>query len=197
MRSMRSFLMAVPMSLVAAPLLAQDAPPASGGTLMSLQTNLMFWTLLIFLVLFFLLTKLAFKPITAAVEAREKSLEDALAAAKRDREEAAQLLADHKKQIDAARGEAQKVIADARTTAEKMRSDLLEKARAEQQATIERAAQEIQREKERAVAELRHAAVEMAILGASRVIEENLDSDKNRRLVEQFLSTVQPPRGIA
>ena len=196
MRSMRSFLMAVPMTLVAAPLLAQDAP-APGGTLMSLQTNLMFWTLLIFLVLFFLLSKLAFKPITAAVEAREKSLEEALAAAKRDREEAAQLLADHRKQIDAARGEAQKLIADARETAEKMRNDLLEKARAEQQATVERAAQEIQREKERAVAELRREAVEMAILGASRVIEENLDSDKNRRLVEQFLSTVQPPKGIA
>ncbi|OYV65497.1 MAG: ATP synthase F0 subunit B, partial [Gemmatimonadetes bacterium 21-71-4] len=117
--------------------------------------------------------------------------------AKRDREEAGRLLADHKQQIDAARGEAQKVIADARTTAEKMRNDLLEKARAEQQATIERAAQEIRREKERAVAELRREAVELAILGASRVIEENLDSDKNRRLVEQFLATVQRPRGIA
>ncbi len=53
-------------------------PAAPGGTLMSLQSNLMFWTLLIFLVLFFLLTKFAFKPITAAVEAREKSLEEAL-----------------------------------------------------------------------------------------------------------------------
>ncbi|MDE3172823.1 MAG: F0F1 ATP synthase subunit B [Gemmatimonadota bacterium] len=196
MRSMRSFLMAVPMTLAAAPLLAQDATEGS-GTLMSLQTNLMFWTLLIFLVLFFLLSKLAFKPITAAVEAREKSLEEALAAAKRDRDEAARLLADHKQQLDAARGEAQKVIADARAVAEKLRNDVLEKSRAEQTAIIERAAQEIQREKERAVAELRREAVEMAILGASRVIEENLDSDKNRRLVEQFLSTVRAPKGMA
>ena len=196
MRSMRSFLMAVPMTLVAAPLLAQDATESS-GTLMSLQTNLMFWTLLIFLVLFFLLTKLAFKPITAAVEAREKSLEDALAAAKRDREEAAHLLAEHKAQIDAARGEAQKVMADARATAEKMRNDMLEKSRAEQSAIIERAAQEIQREKERAVADLRREAVELAIAGASRVIEENLDSDKNRRLVESFLSTIKPPKAIS
>ncbi|MDE3129037.1 MAG: F0F1 ATP synthase subunit B [Gemmatimonadota bacterium] len=184
------------MTLAAAPLLAQDATEGS-GTLMSLQTNLMFWTLLIFLVLFFLLSKLAFKPITAAVEAREKSLEEALAAAKRDRDEAARLLADHKQQLDAARGEAQKVIADARAVAEKLRNDVLEKSRAEQTAIIERAAQEIQREKERAVAELRREAVEMAILGASRVIEENLDSDKNRRLVEQFLSTVRAPKGMA
>jgi F-type H+-transporting ATPase subunit b len=191
MRFMRSFAYAVPMMLAASPLLAQEGS-GGGSSLVSLKSNLMFWTLLIFLVLFYLLTKFAFKPITAAVEAREKSLEDALAAAKRDRDEAALLLADHRKQIDTARGEAQKVIADAREAAEKMRNDLLGKAHAEQQATVERAAQEIQREKERAVAELRREAVEMAILGASKVIEENLDSDKNRKLVEAFLTTIKP-----
>jgi len=195
MRSMRSSLMAVPMALVATPLLAQEAK-APGGTLMSLQSNLMFWTLLIFLVLFYLLTKFAFRPITAAVEARERSLEEALAAAKRDRDEAAQLLAEHRAQIESARGEAQKVIADARGIAEKMRNDMLEKAHAEEQATVERAVGEIQREKERAVAELRREAVEMAIAGASRVIEENLDSDKNRKLVEAFLSTLKPSKVV-
>lgn len=181
------------MLLVASPLLAEEAQ-APGGSLMSLQSNLMFWTLLIFLVLFFLLSKFAFKPITAAVEAREKALEDALASAKRDRDAAAALLAEHQAQIDAARSEAQKLIAEARATGEQLRSDMLEKSRAEQQATVERAVQEIQREKERAVAELRHEAVEMAIAGASRVIEENLDSDKNRKLVENFLSTIKPSK---
>jgi len=190
---MRSFRLSVPMLLLAAPLLAQE-PAAPGGTLMSLQTNLMFWTLLIFLVLFYLLTKFAFKPITAAVEAREKALEDALASAKRDRDEAAALLAEHRAQLDAARGEVQKLIADGRATAEKMRHDLMEKARAEQQDTVERGVQEIQREKERAVAELRREAIEMAIAGASRVIEENLDSEKNRKLVERFLSTLKPAK---
>ena len=190
---MRSFRLSVPMLLLAAPLLAQE-PAAPGGTLMSLQTNLMFWTLVIFLVLFYLLTKFAFKPITAAVEAREKALEDALASAKRDRDEAAALLAAHRAQLDAARGEVQKLIADGRATAEKMRHDLMEKARAEQQDTVERGVQEIQREKERAVAELRREAIEMAIAGASRVIEENLDSEKNRKLVERFLSTLKPAK---
>ncbi len=190
---MRSLHLSLAMLTVASPLLAQEAP-APGGTLMSLQTNLMFWTLVIFLVLFYLLSKFAFKPITAAVEAREKALEEALASAKRDRDEAAKLLADHKAQIDAARSEGQKLIADARTVADKMRNDILEKARAEQQATVERAVAEIQREKERAVAELRREAVEMAIAGAGRVIEENLDSDKNRKLVERFLSTLKPAK---
>ncbi len=193
MRFMRSMAYTVPMMLAASPLLAQEGQGA-GSSLVSLKNNLMFWTLLIFLVLFYLLTKFAFKPITAAVEAREKSLEEALAAAKHDRDEAATLLAEHRAQIEAAHGEAQKVIADARGIAEQLRTDMLEKARGEQQAAVERAVQEIEREKERAVADLRREAVEMAIAGASRVIEENLDSDKNRKLVENFLSTMQPSK---
>jgi F-type H+-transporting ATPase subunit b len=190
MRFMRSIAYAAPMMLAASPLLAQEG----GSSLVALQGNVMFWTLLIFLVLFWAVTKFAFKPITAAVEAREKSLEEALAAAKRDRDEAATLLAKHSAQLDAAHGEAQKLIADARGAAEKLRHDMLEKSRAEQQAAIERGVQEIAREKERAIAELRREAVEMAIAGASRVIEENLDSDKNRKLVDRFLSTLKPAK---
>ena len=90
--------------------------PRQGG-LLTPHGGLMFWTLVIFLVLFFILAKFAFKPITAAVEAREKALEDAIEAAKRDREEAARLLAEHARQLEAARGEAQKLIAEAARSA--------------------------------------------------------------------------------
>src|SRR5450755_3649340 len=99
---------------VSALLLAGNAAVAAaqdgGGGLMSLQVNLMFWTLVIFVILYFILKKLAFGPITAAVEAREKALEDAIEGAKRDRDAAAALLAQHQANIDAARGEAQKLI---------------------------------------------------------------------------------------
>ena len=166
------------------------APPPSGGGLMSLQLNLMFWTLDIFLVLYFLLRKFAFGPITAAVEAREKALEDAIEGAKRDRDAAAKVLAEHQAQLDAARGEAQKLIADGRAVAEKMRADLLEQTRREQQDMLERARREIESEKERAISQLRREAVDLALAGASKVIEQNLESEKNRQLVERYLSSI-------
>ena len=166
------------------------APPLSGGGLMSLQLNLMFWTLGIFIVLYFLLRRFAFGPITAAVEAREKALEDAIESAKRDRDAAAKLLADHQAQLDAARGEAQKLIADGRAVAEKMRADLLEQTRREQQDMLERARREIESEKERAISQLRREAVDLALAGASKVIEQNLESEKNRQLVERYLSSI-------
>lgn len=166
------------------------APAPSGGGLMSLQLNLMFWTLGIFLVLYFLLRKFAFGPITASVEAREKALEDAIEGAKRDRDAAAKVLAEHQAQLDAARGEAQKLISDGRAIAEKMRADLLEQTRREQQDMLERARREIEREKERAIAQLRREAVDLALAGASKVIEQNLESEKNRQLVERYLSSI-------
>jgi F-type H+-transporting ATPase subunit b len=165
-------------------------PPPSGGGLMSLQLNLMFWTLLIFVILYFILSRFAFGPITAAVEAREKALEEAIEGAKRDRDAAAKLLEKHQAQIDAARGEAQKLIADGRALAEKMRADLLDHTRKEQQDMLERARLEIESEKEKALAQLRREAVNLAIVGASKVIEQNLESQKNRQLVESYLASI-------
>jgi F-type H+-transporting ATPase subunit b len=167
---------------------AQEAP--GGGGLMSLQVNLMFWTLLIFVILYFILSRFAFGPITAAVEKREKALEDAIEGAKRDREAAAKLLAEHQAAIDAARGEGQQLIAEARAVAEKMRTDFLEQTRREQQEMLERARREIESEKDKAIAQLRRDAVDLALAGASRVIEQNLESEKNRQLVESYLSSI-------
>lgn len=166
------------------------AQEPGGGGLMSLQVNLMFWTLLIFVVLYFLLSKFAFPKILGAVEAREKALEDAIESAKRDREAAAKLLQEHQAAIAASRDEAQKLIADGRAVAEKMRGDMLEQTRREQQDLLERARREIDSEKERAIAQLRREAVDLALAGASKVIEQNLETDKNRKLVESYLASI-------
>jgi F-type H+-transporting ATPase subunit b len=150
----------------------------------------MFWTLLIFIVLFFILQRFAFKPLTAAVEARERALEEAIQGAQRDREEAARHLQDQIKALEAARAEAQRVIADGRTTGEKLRAEMLEQTKQQQHELLERARVEIDNERLRAIADLRREAVDLALAGASRVIERNLDDQTNRKLVESFLSTV-------
>ena len=188
---MRSLLTAVAASLaIAGPLVAQEAEQHEPVNLLSPNTGLMFWTLLIFVVLFFVLQRFAFKPLTAAVEARERALEEAIQGAKRDREEAARQLQEQIKALEAARAEAQRVIAEGRTTAEKLRADMLEQTKHQQHELLERARVEINNERMRAIADLRREAVDLALAGASRVIERNLDDQTNRKLVESFLSTV-------
>lgn len=177
-------------------LLVLSATPAAAEevkkSLLEPSYGLMVWTLVIFVILVGILSKYAFGPITAAVVAREKALEDAINAAKRDREEAASVLAEHRAKLDALHGEGQKIIADARVAAERVRSELVEQAHAEQASMLARARQEIESEKVRAIAELRREAVDLAIAGASKVIEKNLDQTSNRQLVESFLASVTP-----
>jgi len=188
---MRSLLRSLVLSAVlAAPALAQEQAPRAD--LLAPNLGLMAWTLIIFIILAIVLSKFAFGPITASVRAREQALEEAINAAKRDREEAAALLAEHRAALDASRGEAQKLIAEARGTAERVRADLVEQAHAEQASLLARARQEIENEKVRAIVELRREAVDLAILGAGKVIERNLDQASNRQLVENFLASVTP-----
>jgi F-type H+-transporting ATPase subunit b len=177
-------------TLSSLPASAQEA--TAKADLLSPSYGLMAWTLIIFVVLLVVLAKFAFGPITAAVEAREKALEDAISAAKRDREEAARLLAEHRASLEASRGEAQKIIADARAAAERVRTDLVEQAHQEQSDMLARARSEIESEKARAITELRREAVELAIAGAGKVIGRNLDQPSNRQLVESFLASVTP-----
>jgi F-type H+-transporting ATPase subunit b len=194
---MRMTLLRALMLLVSAASTAAAQEAEERVNILAPKAGLMIWTLIIFGILFFILKRFVFPPLTAAVEARERALEEAIEGAKRDREEAARILAEHRRQIEAARTEAQRYIAEGRATGEKMRNDLLEQARQQQQELVERARRDIESEKERAIADLRREAVELAIAGASRVIEKNLDDQANRRLVEGFLSTLEPSRAGA
>jgi len=172
---------------------AQEA--AQSQNLLSPNGGLMFWTLVTFVFLFLILYKFVFPPMFAAVEAREKALEDAIEAAKRDRDAAAQLLAEQQRQIDASRNEAQKIIVEGRQIGDKVRAQMIEETHQQQQQMLERARREIEQEKERAIDEMRRESVELAIAGASKVIEKNLDDQSNRKIVETFLSSI--PTGKA
>ena len=99
---------------------------------------------------------------------------------------------EQKKAIQEARAEAQRLIAEGRSAGDKVRADMLEQSRVQGQEMIDRARRDIQAEKDRAVAELRREAVDLAIAGASKVIEKNLDDQSNRKLVEDFLSSLKP-----
>ncbi len=177
-------------AIAGAPAAAQEAHQTPN--LLSPSYGLMFWTLVIFVLLLAILSKYAFRPITAAVEAREQALEEAISAAKRDRDEAALLLAQHRAALDASRAEGQKLIADARAAAERVRTELVEQAHGEQAKMLERARAEIATEQAKAIAQLRREAVDLAILGAGKVIGQNLDRAANRQLIENFLASVTP-----
>jgi F-type H+-transporting ATPase subunit b len=177
----------------ASPLLAQEGEHRVD--LLSPNTGVMFWTLIIFVALLIILSRFAFKPLTRAVEERERKLSELLESAQKDRDDAARLLAEQQKALDASRADAQRVIAEGRTTAEKLRNEMLEQTKHQQQELLVRARTEIDNERKRAIADLRREAVDLALAGASKVIERNLDDQTNRKLVESFLASVPAGNG--
>src|SRR5271163_4647918 len=134
MRRLTSFFALIAMlALAAAPAAAQSETPSASANILTPNGGLMVWTLVIFVILLFVLGRYAFGPITEQVRKREQALTDALEGAKHDREEAAKLLAEQRRQLEAARDEGQKLIADARNAAERSRQDLVAQAHAQQQ----------------------------------------------------------------
>ncbi len=176
--------------------LAQEAERAGGGAAgpLSVDGGLVIWTLVVFGLLLFVLRRSAWPLLLAAVREREQKLERMLAEAAKDREEAAALLAEHKRLVAAARAEAQELIAQARTVAEKERATLLAQAREQYEQLLARARKEIEGEKEKAILELRREAVDLSIAAASKLIEANLDSEANRRLVMEYLANLEQAR---
>ena len=90
-----------------------------------------------------------------------------------------------------ARAEAQDLMAKAKVVSQKEREQLLAKTREEQEQLLERARREIEAEKEKAILALRREAVDLSIAAASKLVESNLDSDANRRLVLEYLASLE------
>ena len=193
---LRTTTLAAAITLSATSLLAQEHEATAPVDLLEPRAGLMFWTLIIFLILFAVLSKFAFKPLFESVEARELALEDAIEGAKRDRAAAAELLAQQRALLEAGRADAQKFIVDSRAVAEKMRADMLAETKHQQEALLDGARRSIEGEKIAAIAQLRRESVDLAIAGASRVIEKNLDNANNRRIVENFLGSLEGVKGV-
>jgi F-type H+-transporting ATPase subunit b len=168
--------------------ITQASEHASGP--LTVEGGLMVWTIVVFLLLLAILRKFAWPAILGAVEALERQLAEAA----RDREQAAALLAEHQKLVADAKAQAHAIIAEGRGVAEKDRALAIEKTRQEQEELLARARREIAAERDKAVAELRREAVDLSLAAASRLVEKRLDSDTDRKLVTDYLASLDAQR---
>ena len=97
--------------------------------------------------------------------------------------EAAKLLAGAKEEVHS-------LINEAKGVAQAEREQLLAKTREEQSRILERAKREIDAERERAVGQLRQDAVELSLAAAAKLIQERLDSDADRKIVEEYIGSL-------
>lgn len=188
-------------ALLLAPLLTpmalfgQEHGTEGGGGLFDINAGLSVWTVVIFLTVLIVLWRFAFGPILAAVNAREEGINKALEEARSRQAEAERLLEEHKQQLADARRQAQEILAEGREAGGRLQKEIEGKARDESEAILTRAKAEIEREKEAAADVLRRETVDLALAVASKLLNEKLDSEQDRRLVVDFvdgLSTKSP-----
>jgi F-type H+-transporting ATPase subunit b len=156
--------------------------------------GLFIWTIVTFLVLLTLLAKFAWGPLLAALESRQalirKSLDDA-ALAKSELErlnvEAAQI-------VQKARLDADGIIAQSRVDGDRLREELRQKARAEADHIVKNAERQIQLETSRALEQLRHEAVDLSVMIASKILQRNVSKADNERLIDDAIKQVESRR---
>ncbi|MFQ5704333.1 MAG: F0F1 ATP synthase subunit B [Gemmatimonadales bacterium] len=157
----------------------------------SIKTGMMFWTLIIFGLMLGILWKWVWPVIVRSVEEREQRIAGQLEHADKLNAEAKAALEEHNRLLAKSKDEAQALIAEAKSVAEKEREHLLEKTRQEQEQLLERAKREIEAERERAVAGLRREAVDLSLAAAAKLIRQKLDSETDRKVVEDYLASLE------
>src|SRR3989442_5935420 len=156
--------------------------------------GLFIWTIVTFLVLLALLAKFAWRPLLEALDTRQKAITKALDDAQKAKQELERLNAESAQIVARARVEADGIISQSRSDGERLRQEIRQKARAEADMIVKNAERQIQLETTRALDQIRHEAVDLSVMIASKIIQRNLSKEDNERLIDEALKQVERPR---
>jgi F-type H+-transporting ATPase subunit b len=155
--------------------------------MLEINPGLVLWTIISFTLLVAVLGKFAWKPILKALEEREDKIQSALDQADRARAEATELLKQNEQNMARAEQEYQKMIRESKEMAEKLKEEIVGKARQQAQHELQRANEEIQRSVDVAKQQLRTEVADLAIKVAEKILDESLDGQKQKKMVDSFL----------
>jgi F-type H+-transporting ATPase subunit b len=162
--------------------------PLATNALISVTPGLMIWTIVCFLIALFVLKRYAFGPIQKMIDERRERIRRSLEDAEEAREEARRLLEEHRSLIGQARSEGEQILAEARRVAESQRERVKEETEAERQRRLEDIKRQIEAETQRALGQIRAEVAELTLAAASKVTRKTLDSEDDRRLIEEAVS---------
>jgi F-type H+-transporting ATPase subunit b len=148
-------------------------------------TGLIIWQLIVFVLLVFLLAKLAWKPIITSLKEREKSIQDALDTAEKARLEMSKLKSDNENLLKQAREEREKILRDARDASNRMKEEAQVEAKKSADRIVEDARAAIQAEKNTALKEVKSLVANLSLEVAGKILQRNLVDDKAQKSLTQ------------
>lgn len=174
----------------ATPLLAAAAEAEGGWNPLQGDFGNFFWTVVVLLIVFWVLSKYAWGPVLSGLQSREDFIKSSLEQAKGERDEARALLGEYEAKLASAREEIDAMIDEARRDAASLREREETAAKAEARQILDRVRREIEIAKDTAVADLYARATELSTLAASRILERELTAADHERLIAESIAAV-------
>jgi len=158
--------------------------------LVQLDPGLFVWSIITFMVLFFVLAKFAWKPLLKMLQDREDMIRTSLDDAEKAKVELERLNEESESIMAKARSEAQTILADGKAAAEKVKEDTVAKAKEQANKIREDAEKQILVEKDKAIADIKQEVVNISLSVAEKLIHKNLSDADNKALIEESLKKV-------
>src|SRR3954447_27027432 len=171
------------------PLAAEEAE-SGGNFLVSPGVGLMIWTLVLFLITMWVLSKVAFPKIQEALDKRAATIAESINAAERQRKESDELLSEYRARLAEAREQADDIMARARKGGETAEAEAATAGKEKRDELVESANREIEAQTRRSLDEIRQTIADLTVVAAEKVTRKSLNPDDQKRLVEEALSEV-------
>lgn len=160
--------------------------------LLTPAVGLILWQAIVFILLFFLLAKFAWKPIINSLKDRERSIQDALDTAEKARHEMSQLKSDNEKLLQEAREERERILREAREVSIKMREEAQHEAKKISDKIVQDARAAINIEKQAAMKDIKVQVAMFSLEIAGKLIKKNLAGEKaQKELVETYVKDLK------
>jgi len=169
---------------------AEHGEESGGSFLVSPGLGLMIWTLVLFLITMWVLSKVAFPKIQEALDKRAKAISESIDAAERQRKESDELLSEYRARLAEAREQADDIMARARKAAETAEAEATAAGKEKREELVEAAKRDIEAETRRSLDQIRQEVADLTVLATERVTRKALNDEDQKRLVEEALSEV-------
>lgn len=159
--------------------------------LLTPDTGLIVWTMLMFAGLVLLLGKVAWKPLIQALEAREESIRRSVEEAQKAQQGAQSLKTQLEGELAQAQDKAAELLRQAKVDAQKLRDELVKKADEEARRLAEQTRRQLDEEKARLSRELQNDVATMSVKVAEKLMRHMMNAKEQERLAQELLRDLE------
>lgn len=157
---------------------------------MKIDASMIFFTVLNMLILYWFLKKKFFKPVLNLMNSRTQNIENQIQNAEEMTKKAQDLKAEYERKLIEAENEGKRIVQEHRDKAINLSNEIIDEANNEAELIRDRAKKDAVWEMEKAQDEIREQVISLALMAASKVVNEQLDSKKHHSMINQFISKV-------